>query len=271
MNTSRERGGLTPLTQDHRDFDFIKTKRLAGAVFAYPEEYSTDAKLWTPDQNEGSKLFKPPVPPMPYGCTNYTQCDLLADQDKKLYNPVELENITRANEKLGTDLRTSLKAVVKLYGEHHPAFFNVQPDKHKGGFLDWFDAVRAAMLVGAKEHRAVSVGTQWFQSFNEAKRDGILPAPSGGFMWHNWAVKGWTVINGQTYLIGKPWAGRKFGDKGFCYVSRPLFNQLMSVPGAGAFTLDKLTDDERVQRIDLNKFDWLVSFFTSLISKAWSS
>lgn len=262
------KSGLKPARIDHRDFDFIKSKRLGGALVAFPDNYSTDAELWMPDQNEGCDLFTPPVPPMPYGCTNYTQCDLLADQDKKLYNPMALEKITRANRKQGTDLRTSFKAVLKLYKKDHPAFFNVQPDNNRGGHLDWFDAARVAMIVGKMENRAVSVGTQWFRSFNQTE-NGVIAPPNwqSEYSWHNWAVKGWKVINGQTYLIGKPWAGRSYGDGGFCYVSRPLFNALMNAQGSIAYTLDKLLSGETPERIHVSVAQWLTSFFTNLFAK----
>lgn len=273
------RGGK-PTKHDHRDLDYIKSKKLGGLYPQFPEEYSTEAGLWNPSQNEGSNLFTPPVPPMPEGCTNYAQTDLLIDEDKKLYNPMDLENITHANANGGSDLRTSLKAVVKLHPDH-PAFFNIQPDISKGGVLDWFDAVRIAMVVGKLENRAVSIGSPWFPDFMNAP-DGVIQEPLDWSLfvkgtslprvtWHNWNAKGWKAnimgwktVNGETCLIVKPWIGTNWGDKGFGYINRAVFNKLMAISGCVAFTLDKLLPTESPQRIDSTIAQWLTSFFANL-------
>lgn len=267
--------GATPTPHDKRDYDFFKTKKLGSTYVTFPENYSTDAGLWMPDQNEGCDLFTPKVPPMPYGCTDYAQSDLMVDEDKVLYNPMDLENITHANASGGTGLRVSLNATIKLHKAEHPAYFNVQPDIQKGGWLDWFDAVRVAMVVGKQENRAVSIGSPWFPEFMGTDK-GILPEPNWALTvkgsnlpritWHNWNVKGWKTINGQTYLIMKPWCGEDWGDGGFGYVSRKVFNRLMGISGTVAFTLDKLLEGETPQTVDSTVKQWLVAFFARLFN-----
>ena len=271
MNTIMPRGGR-PNRHDHRDYDFFKTKKLGGLYPEFPENYTTEAGLWNPSQNEGSTLFTPKVPSMPYGCTDYTQTDLLIDEDKKLYNPMDLENITHANASGGIDVRTSMKAVVSIHKDH-PAFFNIQPDIPNGGVLDWFDAVRVAMVLGKVENRAVSLGTPWFPEFMSAV-EGIIREPNWALVvpgtslsrvtWHNWGVKGWKTINGETYLIVKPWIGTRWGDNGFGYINRAVFNRLMSINGTVAYTLDKLLPGENPRNIDSTIAQWLVSLFIQL-------
>lgn len=253
------KSGLKPLKHDHRDYDFIKTKRLAGIIPAFPDNYNTDVGLWMPNQNADGQ---------PFGCTNYAQSDLLIDQDKKLYNPQDLEDITHANANGGTDLRTSLKAVVKLHPDR--SFLNVKPDTSIGGVLDWFDAVRVAILVGMTENRAVTIGTPWFPDFENPNPDGtirdftnwsVTGRPVG---WHDWNGKGWVTIGGTPYLISKSWQGSTYGQKGYIYFSRTQFNRLMSIGGTAAFVLDKLGADEKPATIDSTAKQWLVSFFTAL-------
>lgn len=260
--------GAKPTRHDHRDFDFLKSKKFGGLYPEFPENYSTEAGLWNPSQDEGCDLFTPPVPPMPYGCTDYAQTDLLIDEDRKLYNPMDLENTTHANANGGSDLRTSFKAVVKLHPDH-PQFFNIKPS----GVLDWTDALRIAMVLGKLENRAVSVGSPWFPEFMVAPQ-GIIPEPDWSLTikgttlsritWHDWNVKGWKTMNGEVYLIMKPWIGTQWGDNGFGYISRPVFNKLMSIGGTVAFTLDKLLPGEQPQAIDSTIKQWLVSFFANL-------
>lgn len=268
------KSGLTPTPHDSRDYDLFKTKKLGGIIPAFPDNYSTDANLWMPDQNAVNPLFTPPVPSLPEGCSDYTQTDLCMDEDGVLYNPMDIENITHANANGGTDLRTSLNAVLKLR-KNHPAYFNIQPDIQKGGVIDWFDAMRLAQTLGKMENRAVSVGTPWFPEFMHPVK-GIIPTPNWSLTvpgtsisrvsWHNWAIKGWKTINGQVYLIGKPWIGKDYGDGGYCYFSRSVFNQLMSINGTAAFTLDKLLPNEKPETVDSSVKQWLVSFFTRLFS-----
>lgn len=263
--------GGAPNRWDHRDYDFLKSKKL-GSLPTFPDNYCTDVGLWNPNQNEGCSLFTPPVPPMPFGCTNYAQTDLLIDEDQKLYNPMELEAITHANANGGTDLRTSLKALVKLH-PNHPQFFNVQPDINRGGMIDWFDAIRVAMIIGKPENRAVSVGSPWFPGFmhpingvvSETNwNTTIIGTSLSRISWHDWNVKGWKMIDSQVYLIMKPWIGTGWADSGFGYISRTNFNRFMSIPGTVAYTLDKLLPGETPEKIDSTVAQWLVSFFTNL-------
>lgn len=262
--------GLKPTKSDRRDYDFLRTKKLLGAAGlqrladSMPEGYFTDSGLWMPDQNEGSNLFDPPCPPMPMGCTNFTQADLCADEDSKLYNPAILEAITHANANGGTDLRTSLKAVTKAI-PGHPAFFNVQA----AGKIDFFDAVRLAMLSTSTERRGVSVGSPYWTGFGAIGKDGIYPTPDFDIRyasWHNWAVKGWKKIQNTSYLICKMWCGPNYGDKGFGYMTRDIFNATMNVRGSVAFTIDKLMPGEKVETVGLAPF---VKNIVSYVQELW--
>jgi hypothetical protein len=259
------KSGVKPTKHDFRDYDYLKTKKLGGILPAFPAEYNVDAGIWAPNQEEVNYYFMPPVPAMPYGCTNYSQNELCMDEDGILQNPMDLENLTHANANGGSDLRSSLAATIKLRGKDHPAYFNIKAQ----GIIDWFDACRITMLSTANEKRGVSVGTPWYPDFNMDKA--ILPIPDFSLnraSWHNWVVKGWKTIDGQVYLIGKPWLGADYADKGFCYISRPLFNALMNIRGTAAYTLDKLLSNETAETVDTNVVQWIVSLIRNLLGYA---
>ncbi len=287
------KSGLRPSKHDHRDYDYFKSKKMgATSVPPFATEYNVDAGLWVPSQEAGSPLFNPHVPSMPWGCTNYGQTDLCIDEDRKLYNPAYLESFTHANAKGGLEVRESLQAVVdhgmqdvagNLVKGQHQEYFNIKAS----GAIDWFDAMRLAMISTSSEKRGISVGTPWFAEFATANGTSVVRKPDGtieygvggpktgiitmptyfgldGVPWHNWGIKGWKTINGELYLIGKPWMGPEFGDKGFCYFSRPLFNAIMNIRGSVAFTIDKLMPGEEAVPIDSNIIEWIGSLIRNL-------
>lgn len=258
--------GLKKHVHDKRDYDLFKTKRLGGVIPSFPKELNLDDGQWTVDQNVGFPMFVPFSPPQPYGCTNVTTCDLLRTEDGKLYNPQDLENYTHANAKGGIDLRTAAEAGITLYKKDHPNYFWVKPDNKQGGYADWFDAVRLAILVGFNEKRKVSIGTAWHSGFESVGSDGLISdfalttQITGG---HDWAGVGW-VERDETRLICKSWQGQGYGDKGYSYFTRKQFNKLMSEWSASAFVYDKLTDGEQPIVISSTTKQWLVSFFLQL-------
>lgn len=225
------KNGLKPVQHDDRDFSFHKT---FGAIspIQLPPEYDVDAHIDIPDQNtEG----------LPFGCTGFAQADLCQDEDKIDYSAKEIYDKTlelegqAGNYNIGCDIRDSLKIICTYYGRG--GYYNVQPT------VDFFDGIRSALWMNRDEGRAVSIGAPWFQSFNFVGPSGIIPETFVGDPmqqpWHNWVISGWIVKNGQTYLKGKPWQGKNFGDNGWIYFSRRNINDLLAVPYTGAFTVSK--------------------------------
>lgn len=252
--------GARPTRVSKKDWDFHKS--FGTVSVAFPTEYFTDAGVWMPNQDIGFPSVLPQVPPLPFGCTDYTQTDLAIDLVGSLiYSPETIEQVTNANANQGGDIRTSLLAAVKL--GWFTGFFNIQPHQ-----LDYFDSIRLAMVSGGGEKRSVSIGTPWYPVFEQVQGDGILQIPSNlkdpNLTWHNWAIKGWKIIGDQPYLIGKSWQGPGYGDKGFCYFSRPLINTLMNVPGSVAYTATKGVLPP-ITAISPAFFTWLVSNIKSLL------
>jgi hypothetical protein len=240
--------GTGPTRRDKRDFSFHRTFG-AAALPELPPEYSCDAGLTMPDQNADG---------FPFGCTGYTQADLCTDEDGIVFDAAftyrktcELEGHDTTS---GCQIRNSLKTTIAygLIPKNDPnqdplryrrgKYFNV--DKVPG--LDWFDSIRSTLWLNRQERRAISTGTPWYPSFNRSRKgaaslDNSDPA---SLPWHNWAIKGWKIINGSPYLIAKAWQGADYGDHGWLYFDRPTVNRLMDVWGVAAFTVRKFAPED---------------------------
>lgn len=271
------KSGLKPTRFDRRDRDFHKSfGSIAPIVF--PDSYNADLGKWCPSQNEPEPIFNNPALPM--GCTDYTTADISADESGFLRNPMDVENITHANALGGLDIRVALDATrpATLLKPNRlgwaTAYFNIQPT----GGLTMFDSIRLAMLYTRQEMRTVSVGTPWYPEWVQpvvgsggnlvhVGSDGILPMPISPISqatWHNWKIAGWKTINGQPYLICKPWLGVNYADKGFCYMSREVCNYIFSIRYTAAYTLSKRTANANIP-VSFDIIGWILSMIHWLI------
>lgn len=263
--------GTRPLRPKHTDFDFIRSHKL-GAISStseFPDEFFTDSGLTMPNQNIFDTGFYPPVPAMPYGCTNEAQADITTNLTSIVHSPEDLEKITHANALKGYDLRASLDAARKqlLWFKQ---YFNVRCN----GFLDWFDTFRLAQLMGvdAGEKRALTLATPWFPSWEEAIMDGarVMKMPTDYELanvsylnWHNSVLDGWTVINGIEVYRDKSWQGNEIG---FIYFPRGVINRVMAVPGTAAFVPTNVVVDNPLQ-VTLPLLQWVVSQISYILSR----
>ncbi len=253
------KSGLQPILKDARDFDYHKTYGSALQP-TLPDTYSV-SQGWFPNQEIADNSFTPPVPPLPYGCTEWTPCVVCGDEDQRRYNPEYLENLIHANASGGGQIRTALGAIVKnglqaddgTISKNHQGYFNVNPQ----GNIDWFDAVRLALYSTYNEKRAVIIGSYFYASW---ETNGILPAPSGNKSLHCWSVEGWTTVNSQPYLQCNFLIGIDYNS---CLMSRPIFNQIMSEPYCAAFTIEKDIPGV-VQTVDMSIIDRLINYVRSL-------
>lgn len=258
------KSGAKPTRLDHRDYDYHKSFGSVAGQIVFPTSYSTDAGLTMPNQDVENDYFTPPVPALPYGCTDYTTSELATDFTPVVTlvkDPEQVEDMTSANANGGADVRTSLLAGKKL--GWFTGIFNITAQDGN----DMFDAIRTAMASGGSEKRSVSIGTPWFPIFESVDASGILVMPEnftvGPFTWHNWKICGWKLIGDQIYLVGKTWQGSNYGDKGFVYFSRILVNNLMAVSGSVAFTATTGTLPP-ITTISLSWLQFLLSYARSL-------
>lgn len=241
--------GLLPIKKDHRDNSFFRTFGTLNTN-QFVDEMNVDAGLSNPNQNLPNSQFN--IPALPEGCTDYTQSELCQDEDRILYNPILLENITHANVNGGCDIRVSLGACKTAY-DHGP-YYNVELSHN-----DWFDSIRSAIQLN---NRSVSVGTWWFPIWLGTGDLSITKAPNS---WdttfaslHNHKICGWKTINGVTYLIDKPWIGE------YRLVPRDVINQLLSMPYSGAFTIGPLAPV--TQTVQLDYYNTLISYLRLILS-----
>lgn len=263
------KSGLKPVLFNHKDLSFFKTKKFGGTIPSFPETVNVDAGIWNPDQDEPIALFTPPCPALPEGCTDFSGTDLCIDQDKVLHDPQDVENITHANADGGGSMRAGLTAAGSLWGNRQP--FAVQPDIQDGGVIDFFDAVRLAIVL-QNNASGVSIGSPFFPEWmTSTQSNGIMPEPNWSLTvpgtsvsrvsWHNWNVKGWITINGVVYLICKMWIGPTWGNNGYGYISREIFTTLMEIPGCAAFNLYAPLPGETPWNIESSIKQLLLSFF----------
>ena len=263
---TRMKNGAKPTRINHKDYDYLKS---FGAISlpSFPDSYMTDPQLWCPNQELPDPVFKNPA--LPYGCTLYSTADLGNDYSQKLVdNPILVENITHANENGGGDIRTALNVGVSL--KFLPAFYNIQASAP----LDYFDAIRLAIVSGDPEKRSVSWGTPWYTEWETAayaptNPSAIMPAPKdynnlSGLPWHNSKICGFTTIQGVPYLINKSWQGDTIGDHGFLYFPRDVVNSVMTVQGTVAFIVTDATP-QSIQTVSVSVVEWIVSLIKNLL------
>lgn len=226
----------------------------------FPAEYLTDTTGWLPDQNRDGE---------PYGCTNYASTKLARILGFTTANPFILENVTHANENGGYGVLASIDAARKVLN-----WFSWRYTIQTTAGRDYFDTFRLAQVSGLPERRAISVGTPWPPSWEEAALNGvkILPMPTpqelaaikknpNAFSWHNYVADGWsqnfTVAPGQVLYRIESHQGPTID---YLYLTRPVLNVVMDLYGTiGVLGTDM--DAPAIARVPLP--DWFWSFVNS--------
>lgn len=270
--------GSKPTVESHKDYDLIRT---FGALTSpkFPDSYDVDANIWIPDQNVPQSVLGG-IPALPYGCTEYTTADLDNDLSGKLQsNPNILENVFHASAQGGADVRTMLMnatAPTPLHPERLGWLGNIFNIRAQG-LLDWFDAMRYAMLQGGFEKRAISWGTPWFPSWEAAALDGkyVMPMPTDqefknartSIGWHNSKFSGWELVDGKPMLRNKSWQGTHVGKNGWIVFPREVVNAVMTINGTCAFTASNFDGD--IKRVSLPVVQMILSYLRSMMSFAY--
>lgn len=227
-------------------------------------DFNVDAGLTMPDQN---------VDGAPTECTGYMSSDIMTDITKIVQCPdfmyaatLYLEGVGPTTE--GADFHVALQALVALgslpinlanlsalkQGELFVANWTNWADVLKtaarknvqNGTLnllgngDPFDSIMSAVYTSKL---AGSLGSIWYEEWNNVGPDGILPMPANiegttYSPWHNYAAKGKKTISTTKYIPLKSWQGTAIGDKGWLYMSREVANAVFAVQGTGAIGLN---------------------------------
>lgn len=251
------KSGLKPIKKDIRDRSFHRT--FGGITpIALPQEFSVDLGLTMPDQTADG-LYE--------ACTAYAQLELCTDQDGKIYNTyrdlyqktLDLENAPFGS---GCDIRDSLKCAIAYYGRG--AYYAVESSK-----MDWFDSICSVIYTNFIQNKikcAVSIGTPWYKQWDVTSIDktGIVPKIFSGdistLSWHNWAIKGWKVINNVPYILAKTWQGKGYGDGGWAYYPREAINAVMKISNTGAYIVAP-KNATNIQNVKSTILELITDFF----------
>jgi hypothetical protein len=252
--------GVLPNRYDRRDYSYERT---FGAVDAaqLPKEYNADLAYDFPDQNKDG---------YPNGCTGYTQSETGQDEYGIPFDAAYVYRNTLTLANLPPDspcqIRDSFKAV-GLWGLQPRKGGNAL-DYKRGRYFDvdkvgdYFDGVRSALWLNRMSKRTVSVGTPWHWPMLAA--NGIMKGPKkyawpAGLVGHNYKICGWKTLGtkdwSQPYLIVKAHCGAGWGDGGYGYMSREVFNKLMNISGTFMYTQRNwIVDDIPRIKLDLGEF-----------------
>lgn len=261
--------GVLPNPYDTRDFSFERTFGTATPL-ELPDEYNADLGIDWPDQNKDGR---------PNGCTGYTQNELGQDEYGLPFDPGFVYDNTLQIAGLAPNspvmVRDSFKAT-KIYGLKRRKVRKGEtvPDPvqfRRGAYFDvdkvgdYFDGVRSALWLNRLHNRTVSAGAPWF--WRKAQGDGTLAdfdAKKLPDVWHNFKISGWKTIKGKPYLIVKPWCGRGWGDNGYGYMSRELFNKLFSISGTFLYTQANAKPED-IKTIKIDILEFVLSLYQRLI------
>lgn len=227
--------GTKPTRLRMKDRDYIKSfhSQIYAGTAAYPQfpaEYLTDHTEWLPNQDTDGQ---------PNGCTNYSSTKLARILGIVEATPQMLENVTHANALGGFGVLQSIDAARTVL-----KWFTWRYVIQTTGMLDFFDACRLAQVSGIPELRAISSGSPWFPSWENACLSGIkiMPMPTqdelnlvhtnpSALPWHNYVLDGWSqnfpVSPGQLLYRGDSWQG----DIDYVYFPREVINVVFDLYG----------------------------------------
>lgn len=269
--------GSKPIAPNPKQRSFPKTFGLVSSGLLLPEEFDADAHLEQPDQNADG---------LPMGCTDYCVRELATSEELILFLKGFNYDQSRAFEgkagrNEGVDIRDAFKCST-VYGlqnrtdpTDNPLNYRRAPyyEVHPDGGLDYFDAIRSAMLIASqkdgKKH-AVGVGTFWLSIWEQTQK-GIVPSVytydkvPEHYPWHAWAFVGWKIIEGEICLVAKSWQGISFGDMGYSYYNREVVNKVFNEWGTIALMQIKTTDED-VQKVKLTIIEFALHYILKMFA-----
>lgn len=271
--------GILPIKPDSRDYSLLHT--FGATPFdsqGLPDNFSIYDGRPIPNQDQPDTRFNPAIKPLPFGCTAecLTFASGIEDGKDALYSPLYTYLATPPYlEGQGRDIRAAMKTCINIglqspngwVGNKRSAYFNV----YGTGPIDDFDAARIALWINQAEARSVIVGTWWYWYGTDG--NDCLQTPdfiTSGASLHCYAITGWKTINGVLYHEAIPWLGMNWGDKGKCYISREIYNKLMTQPYTGAFTISKVGNNQPVPIGMQAYYDHIVYAFVQFIRNVYS-
>lgn len=260
-------------TKPHRlkfwEFDYIKSfhPEIAMGTASYPQfpaEFLTDKTGWKPDQNADG---------LPFGCTSYATTKLARILGVTDATVDKIEALTQSNKKGGYGVIASMDMARTVLG-----WFKWRYIIQATGMLDFFDAHRLAQVSGLPEQRALTIGTPWFLSWEQAAQSGqkVMPMPTptelqqahsnpNSLSWHDWVADGWSqnFIEAPGKLLYR--VGSHQGPIDYLYADRAVFNVVLNLYGTVSATGTNM--DTLPAKISLP--DWFWSLWHSWLGVSY--
>lgn len=257
--------GTKPERLRRRDYDFLQSYH--PQIFAgtaqypqFPKEFLTDNTNWLPNQNAEGQ---------PEGCTNYSTTKLARILGVSNATVDAIEAVTHANALGGFGVLASIDAARRTLN-----WFGWRFTIQTKGMLDYTDAFRLAQVSGLPEQRAITWGTPWFPSWEQAALNGqrIMPMPTpaelaqvhsspNSLPWHNHVLDGWSenfpIAPGRLLYRDDSWQG---SDIDYLYFPREVINVVQDLFGTVAVTATSVTPPS-IAQVPLP--DWFWSLFHS--------
>jgi hypothetical protein len=262
--------GLLKFKKDKRDFSHRRTFGSVSVSQLPAEFYIEPLEI----ENQFATNF----------CTSFASTECAENQDNVKFSAEWMAakegQITGASIAfVGTDLRTPMEVGRKMGflpqtlapfslankdegfladWKNWDASLDAEAQKYKmdgyytpDGFNDTFDNIRTAMFVASQDpndnKRSVVVGSKWYAEWERLNPDGIIPEQySQQISLHAHRIIGWTIKNGQPYLIDQQAQGPNYGDHGLAYFSRAVVNREFN---EGAFIFRKNPDPNQIKTI----------------------
>lgn len=258
------KSGVQPNPYDLRDYS---NERTFGSITPrdLPIEYNADLALTFPDQNADG---------LPNGCTGYTQSETGQDENGEKFDPrftyEKTLFIENAPAGAPVQMRDSFKST-KIFGlsrTQNPtsvlkrgAYFDVD----KVG--DYFDGARSALWQNQLNKRTLSCATPWPWGDRIAHTGMMqdIDPKNAPPVWHNYKICGWKDINHVPYLIIKAWCGSAWGDHGYGYMSREIFNKMLAISGTALY-VQRNPDGADVQTVKLDILELILSLYQRLLA-----
>lgn len=275
MPMINERGGLTPLPEDNRDFQL-------GAIFNLGDTsqlpYSFELELPFPVRDQGSTDY----------CSAFTTCCMSELQEGVELDPqfsfAVSKMISEDPDTWGQNMRDAMKAHVQVgavpLGSHDipledykgryiknysPILLEVAEEHKKQTYMsvksvgaDWFDSIRLALWKFKYEKRAVSIGVIFAWGLSEKVIDKI---GSGGF-GHMMMIYGWEGDYAKVYN----WYNKSAGNNGTHLIHKDIIN--VYAPRYGAMMFIDMPKEEVKTRLEYGitpTDNWLVQLYKTFI------
>lgn len=236
------KGGLKKLPFDIRDSRYNHEKVFGVSAEPMPDRYLLPSTILDQDGT--------------YHCTAYASCAIQESQEKIQFDPEwfykQIGFIAGKYSDYGYSLRDALLTGVKK-GFKPLVGMEIDAEKYKeGGFYwitgtDLFLKVKQAMWRAKNELKTALGGTGWYDNWT-LSQNGIVKEGIDFVGLHAVSIKGWDKIDGKEYLVIQNSYGTQYGNKGFFYFPKEVFNKTFT-QGLGVWR--SVSEEQQITKLNI--------------------